>query len=147
MIGLSFLASRVIVQKALENFMRDQMADNISDREQKILKALENQLQSSDESSSNKCPECQNNSHILRINNVEIDCCKNCESLWFDPGELQIIMNTAGDITNNFLHAGKSKYNCPVCQSRLRRRSFLFPERLVVDKCSEGHVFTLKKVS
>ena len=139
MIGLSFLASRSAVHNALDDFMRDQIADNITDREKQILEYLNNQLQSIEKSSSKKCPECKNHFHILRINNVEIDCCKNCESLWFDPGELQILMNTADDITDDFLHAGKSKYYCPVCHHRLRKRSFLFPERVVVDECTNGH--------
>ena len=145
MIGLSFLARRSMVQKALDDFMSDQIADNISNREQKILEVLDNRLKSSKEISSKKCPECQNYFHILRIYNVEIDCCKNCESLWFDPGELQITMNTNNDITKDFLHAGKSKYNCPVCHSKLRKRSFLFPERLVLDKCPNGHGIYFEK--
>lgn len=139
MIGFSFLASRSMVQTAMENFMREQTSGNITDREKQILEYLNNQLPSSKKSSSKKCPECHNYFHVLRINIVEIDCCKNCESLWFDPEELKIIMNTFDDITNDFLHAGKSTYNCPVCQSRLRKRSFLFPERVVVDECTDGH--------
>ena len=50
-----------------------------------------------------------------------------------------MVMNTPVDITNEFLHAGKSKYNCPVCNTIMRKRSFLFPERMVVDICLEGH--------
>ena len=139
MIGLSFLASRSMVHKAMDGFIREQMSENLSDREKNILESLNSQLQTCEESSSKKCPECQEYFHILLINNVEIDFCKNCESLWFDPRELQMVMETADDITNDFLYAGKSKYSCPVCQTRLRKRSFLFPERLVVDECPYGH--------
>ena len=94
MIGLSFLASRSIVHNALDDFMREHTSGNITDREKQILEYLNSQLQASDKSSSKKCPECQNYFHTLRINNVDIDCCKNCESLWFDPGELKIIMKS-----------------------------------------------------
>lgn len=139
MMALSFLAGRSMVQKAMYELMRDTMAANLSDREKQILELLNNQLQDSEQSSSKKCPECGNYFYILHINNVEIDCCKKCDSLWFDPGELQILMNTTDDITNDFLHAGKSKYKCPVCHSELRKRSFLFPERIVVDECLNGH--------
>jgi Zn-finger nucleic acid-binding protein len=50
-----------------------------------------------------------------------------------------MVMNTPDDITNEFLHAGKSKYKCPVCKTIMRKRSFLFPERLVVGICPEEH--------
>ncbi len=139
MIGLSFLASRSMIDKAMGDLMRSQMSANLSDAEKKILDSLNNQLQTSEKSSSKKCPECHNHFHILHIKNVEIDCCKQCESLWFDPRELQMVMNTTDDITKDFLHAGKSKYNCPTCQAKLHKRSCLFPERLVVDICPENH--------
>jgi len=48
-------------------------------------------------------------------------------------------MKTPDDITDEFLHAGKSKFKCPVCKIEMRKRSFLFPERMVVDICPEGH--------
>ena len=56
MIGLGFLAGRSMVQNALDDFMRNQMADNLSDREKKILEILHNKLQSSEKGSSKKCP-------------------------------------------------------------------------------------------
>ena len=139
MIGFSFLAGRSAVQNAMEDFMREQASDNLTDKEKQVLEHLNNQLRTSEKSSSKRCPECRSYFHILRINNVEIDCCKSCESLWLDPGELRIITAADDDITNDFLYAGKSKYICPVCQSRLRKRSFLFPERVVVDECPDGH--------
>ena len=139
MLGLGFLASRTAVNGALDNHLRKQLSDNVTDHEKKILKSLQNQLETSEISSSKKCPECRAQFHILHIDNVEIDCCKNCEGLWFDPRELQMVMNTPNDITDEFLHAGKSKYNCPVCKNKMRKRSFLFPERLVVDVCPYDH--------
>lgn len=139
MIGLGFLASRAMIEGALRDLVREQMSGNLTDQEKEILDFLNKQLQKSKKSSSKKCPECQNNFHVLIINSVEIDCCKTCESLWFDPKELRMVMNDPNDITNEFLHAGKSKYKCPVCNSKMRKRSFLFPERLVVDICPEEH--------
>ena len=139
MIGFSFLASRLMIEKAMNNVMQDLASDNLTKEEQKILDSLNNQLLVSKISSSKQCPTCHKHFYVLRLNNVEIDCCKRCESLWFDPEELKIVMNTPNDIVDEALHAGKSKYNCPVCEVKLQKRSFLFPERLVVDKCPEGH--------
>ena len=139
MFGLGFLASRVLMDKAIEDFSRELSADFLTDQEKQIVESLQNQLETSKESNSKKCPECHDYFHILHINNVEIDCCKTCEGLWFDPHELQMTMNTPDDITDIFLHAGKSKYKCPVCQTKLSKRSFLFPERLVVDICPNDH--------
>ena len=139
MISLGFLASRAMINGAMRDFFRKQMSGNLTDAEKEILDSLKKQLQTSEKSSSKKCPECQDKFHVLLINSVEIDCCKRCESLWFDPKELRMVMNTPDDITNEFLHAGKSKYKCPVCKTIMRKRSFLFPERLVVDICLEEH--------
>ena len=139
MIGFGLLASRLLIDDAMKKIVNDYSSDNLTDREKKILDTLNNQLPTSKKSSSKKCPECNEYFNILHINNAEIDCCKKCEGLWFDPNELQIVMKTADDITKDFLHAGKSKYECPICQTIMRKRSFLFPERLVVDICPEGH--------
>ena len=139
MIGFGFLASRALIDGAMGDLVRDQMAGNLTEREKEILNSLNDQLQTSELSSSKKCPECHDQFHIVHINNVEIDCCKRCESLWFDPKELRMIMNTPDDITDESLHAGKSKYKCPMCQAIMRQRSFLFPERMVVDICPKDH--------
>jgi hypothetical protein len=85
MIGLGFLASRAMIDGALRDLVREQMSGNLTDPEKEILDSLNKQLQTSEKSSSKKCPECQDNFHVLLINSVEIDCCKRCESLWFDP--------------------------------------------------------------
>ena len=139
MIGFGFLSSSVFVEKAMNDMVQKEADWNLTEKEQKILNFLNDQLQNSVKSSSRQCPECQDYFHVLQINNIEIDCCKKCESLWFDPKELQIVMNTDNDMMKDALHAGKSKYKCPVCQTKLQQRSFLFPERLVVDICPDGH--------
>ena len=139
MIGLGFLASRAMIDGAMKDLVSEQMSGNLTDSEKEILNSLKKQLYTSEKRGSKKCPECQGQFNVLQINNVEIDCCKRCESLWFDPHELRMIMNAPDDIKNEFLHAGKSKYKCPVCKTIMRKRSFLFPERLVVDICPEDH--------
>ena len=139
MIGFGFLASRAMIDDAFNKLIGEQSADNLTEREKQILDSLNKQLQTSEKSSSKRCPECNDYFNIIYINKVEIDCCKKCESLWFDPKELQMVMKTPDDIMDKFLHAGKSKYECPICRTKLRKRSFLFPERLVVDICPEGH--------
>ena len=139
MSGLGFLASRAMIDRAIRDLVREQMSGNLTVTEKEVLDSLNKQLQTSEKSSTRNCPECQDSFYILRINSVEIDCCKRCESLWLNPRELRVLMNNPDDITNEFLHAGKSKYKCPVCKTIMRKRSFLFPERLVVDICPEEH--------
>lgn len=139
MINFGFLAARSMMDGAMKNLVRDQVSDNFTDREKKIVESLENQLPTSERSSSKKCPECNEFFHIVHLDKVEIDCCKKCESLWFDPNELRMVMKTPEDIEDQFLHAGKSKYNCPTCHTAMRKRSLLFPERLVVDICPKDH--------
>jgi Zn-finger nucleic acid-binding protein len=134
----------MIAFRFLVNAINDEFTQ-LSDTEKKVLESLNKQLQSREICSSKKCPSCNEKFFVVHLNNVEIDCCKKCESLWFDPEELKLVMNAADDITNEFSHAGKSKYKCPVCQARLRKRSFLFPHKLVVDICPEGHGLFLEK--
>jgi hypothetical protein len=40
MIGFSFLAGRSAVQNAMENFMREQASDNLTDKEKQMLEHL-----------------------------------------------------------------------------------------------------------
>ena len=37
-----------------------------------------------------KCPDCQSTMSAKKRNGVELDWCRGCPSLWFDPGELEI---------------------------------------------------------
>jgi Zn-finger nucleic acid-binding protein len=133
------LAFRFLVSKTNDSFTE------ISESEKKVIDSLNSQLQTCEITSSKKCPKCSEKFYILNLNDVEIDCCKKCESLWFDPDELKMVMNAADDVTDMFSHAGKAKYKCPVCQARLRKRSFLFPKKLVVDICPDGHGVYLEK--
>ncbi len=139
MIGFGFLAGRAMIEGAMRNIGREQVSGNLTVREKEILDSLNRQLQAGGKRSVRKCPECEDFFRLLLIYNVEIDCCQQCESLWFDPRELRMIMNTPDDVTDEFLHAGKSRYRCPVCDTRMEKRSFLFPERMVVDVCPQGH--------
>ena len=64
MIGLGFLASRAMIDGAMRDFFRKQMFGNLTDPEKELLDSLKKQFQTSEKSSSKKCPECQDNFHV-----------------------------------------------------------------------------------
>ncbi len=46
------------------------------------------------------CPACQQNMTRKSIDQIELDVCSNCEGIWFDPAELEQVINQYGRNNN-----------------------------------------------
>ncbi len=112
----------------------------ITDDERRLLRGIEQQLsQSQQKLSAKKCPECRRPFTIVNVEDVEIDCCRFCRGMWFDPGELRFFSDQSKEIPSDHLACRESRYHCPVCGARMTEFVFVNPNNLLVDRCPNGH--------
>jgi Zn-finger nucleic acid-binding protein len=78
-----------------------------------------------------KCPVCHELMMVLELEKVEIDYCVLCRGIWLDEGELEMLLESAGQ-KNRFLKSlspetgiSEKKIRCPVCRKKMDKISFL----------------------
>ncbi len=114
--------------------------DVLSEEERDILRDIQEQLAQEKPTESEKaCPECRRPFIIVTVHGVDIDCCRFCRGIWFDPGELQYFSHQAKEIPSDDKAHRPSRYLCPVCGTRMVEFVFVNPQTLLVDRCPNGH--------
>ena len=115
-------------------------ADYLTDDEQRTLNQLAEQLSSGELSdSTRKCPECQRPFALANVADMELDCCRFCRGIWFDPGELQAFSGESREIPSDDKTSRPSRFRCPDCQTQMVEYVFVNPHSLLVDRCPNGH--------
>lgn len=82
------------------------------------------------------CPVCNKSMIILEYEEVEIDYCPSCAGCWLDQGELELLLETSGQMydLSKFKSSPKSKRRCPRCRKKMH--ADLFPDtNIEVDIC------------
>lgn len=114
--------------------------EEITNANRETLVDINRQLHQQEPAPSSKtCPECRRLFTIVTVRGIEIDCCRWCRGIWFDPGELQVFSNQSKEIPADDRPNRTSRYDCPVCQTRMTEYVFLEPFGLLVDRCPKGH--------
>ncbi len=90
-----------------------------------------------------KCPACSYPLIIVEFSEIELDCCQNCGGVWFDDGELDLLLENAGkgDLeaglfsgrSNSAGGDGGKKRRCPVCRRKMKMTE---QNEVVIDYCS-----------
>jgi len=80
----------------------------------------------------------------MELGDVEIDYCTECEGIWLDKGELQLLLGN-GDkakmLINSFKKAPESRMQrkCPICDKMMEQVSAGKTEpALLIDRCVKG---------
>jgi len=91
------------------------------------------------------CVACKEPMITLELDQVEIDYCLECQGIWLDHGELEILLGHPERVKgilltfNEGFNRRKSKRKCPIC---LKRMEEFTPEKnsdLYIDKCRKHH--------
>lgn len=94
-----------------------------------------------------KCATCHDPMIVVEHENIELDYCSNCASVWFDSGEIELLLETMGlDATGlETLHlkeeakSREDKHKCPVCDRRMKKVALGHEPVIIIDACPEGH--------
>ncbi len=92
------------------------------------------------------CPVCKSAMITLELHDVEIDFCCDCNGIWLDSGEIELLIADAQQ-TQKLLDSFKTEKNlteklrkCPICLKKMQKISVSQSETpLIIDKCSKNH--------
>ena len=86
------------------------------------------------------CPVCKKPMIVVEHQKIELDYCPSCEGVWFDSGELELLLQKAeledtGLVMSNILDSPEHKVEhqerkCPICGRRMKETGFSGPQSL-----------------
>ncbi len=95
-----------------------------------------------------RCPVCRKDALIVEYQKIELDYCPSCGGVWFDAGELELLMESAGPgnhqrYLENIVNATNAvtlekKRKCPVCNHKMKKTYVDDDKKIVVDICHVG---------
>jgi Zn-finger nucleic acid-binding protein len=93
------------------------------------------------------CPVCRIPAIVIEYNEIELDYCTNCRGVWFDAGELELLLESAGlggseAFLGSVLPAAdvkEKKRRCPICHLKMKKSFIDRRDGPLVDICPDGH--------
>ena len=92
------------------------------------------------------CPVCKSAMIILELDEVEVDYCTDCEGIWLDAGELELLLGAATvsqALLTSFQPAktNEKKRKCPICLKKMDKVLFAdtADKQELIDRCPKKH--------
>lgn len=92
------------------------------------------------------CPTCSQAMFVLELDQVEIDYCTVCRGIWLDGGELELLLDDAGQaqhLMRSFRQAqtDEKKRKCPICLAKMDKVYVGQTEdrQELIDRCPKNH--------
>ena len=95
-----------------------------------------------------KCPTCHNMMIVVEHEHVELDYCPDCEGVWFDAGELELLLETMqlqqsilsidSILTSQEAKSSEKKRKCPICNRKMKKSTVGHDPEVLIDVCSRG---------
>jgi Zn-finger nucleic acid-binding protein len=95
------------------------------------------------------CPVCKYAMAVVEYHNIELDYCNSCKGVWFDSGELELLLESQGlEETKVFLDgilnsqeaaSSEKKRNCPLCGHKMKKTAIGGQPEILIDICRDKH--------
>ena len=95
------------------------------------------------------CPVCKYDMIVVEYQNIELDYCNNCKGVWFDSGELELLLKSYGleepkAFFNGIFNSQESvssekKRNCPICGHKMKKTAIGRQPEILIDVCRDNH--------
>ena len=95
------------------------------------------------------CPVCKCDMIVVEYHNIELDYCTGCKGVWFDSGELELLLESHGlEEANLFLDnmlgspeaiSPEKRRKCPICGHKMKKTTIGEQPRILIDACTEEH--------
>ena len=94
------------------------------------------------------CPVCHKDALIVEYHDIELDYCPLCHGVWFDAGELELLMESAG--LEDYQHyldgivnspeadTSEKKHKCPTCNHKMKKTYIDQTNKIIIDVCDIG---------
>jgi Zn-finger nucleic acid-binding protein len=94
------------------------------------------------------CPTCREVMIVVEQDKIELDHCPNCLGVWFDAGELALMLERMGLDNGGFSLAvaidlpeaetTEKKRRCPICGKKMKKVHIGREPKVLIDICSRG---------
>ena len=94
------------------------------------------------------CPVCKEPMIVVEHEKIELDYCTTCLGVWFDAGELALMLesldldvgefNVSDILTLPEKEIVEKKRRCPVCGKKMRKAAIGHEPEVVIDVCPRG---------
>lgn len=94
------------------------------------------------------CPVCKKDMFVVEYKQIELDYCQSCRGVWFDAGELELLLEAGGiEGDKPFLgdvlkspeaHTPEKKRKCPICTRNMREVMVGGETGVMIDACNRG---------
>jgi Zn-finger nucleic acid-binding protein len=95
------------------------------------------------------CPVCKCDMIVVEYHNIELDYCTSCKGVWFDSGELELLLGShnleeAKLVLDSILYSqeavsSEKKRKCPICGHKMKKTTIGEEPRTLIDVCGEEH--------
>lgn len=95
-----------------------------------------------------KCPACNNLMIVVEHEKIELDYCVNCSGVWFDAGELELLLETMqlegttlsldNILTSPEAKSAEKKRKCPICGQKMKKATVGHEPEVLIDACPRG---------
>lgn len=95
------------------------------------------------------CPVCQRAMIVVEYRDIELDYCTVCSGVWFDSGELELLLESLdkedrGTFLDNILKSAaaiseEKRRKCPICRRRMKKTTIAEPPGILIDVCPGKH--------
>ena len=95
------------------------------------------------------CPVCKYDMIVVEYQNIEIDYCNSCKGVWFDSGELELLLKSqgleepkaffAGILNSQETASSEKKRNCPICSHKMKKTMVGGQPEILIDTCRDKH--------
>ncbi len=91
------------------------------------------------------CPTCKSAMIVVEYNQIELDYCIVCRGVWFDSGELELLLHSLNledthQVLGNILDSPEAastekKRKCPVCNQKMKKTTVGNEPSILIDVC------------
>jgi Zn-finger nucleic acid-binding protein len=95
------------------------------------------------------CPVCEVAMVIVEFRDIELDYCTNCMGVWFDSGELELLLEAAeaedyrafleGVVEKPEAATKEKKRKCPICIVKMKKVCIDDDKQVLIDICPHEH--------
>jgi Zn-finger nucleic acid-binding protein len=86
---------------------------------------------------------------VVEYHNIELDYCTSCKGVWFDSGELELLLKSQGLEETKALFDGvlnsqeavssEKKRKCPICGHKMKKTKTGGQPGILIDVCRDRH--------
>ena len=85
---------------------------------------------------------------VVEHNEIELDYCASCQGVWFDSGELELLLKSMSLESQNLLldnilrspeaSSPEKKRRCPICTKKMKKTTIGQQPEILIDICQHG---------